>query len=315
MDVPDIPCARMDGRKSMPFDIKTLIACNAAIVFFMASALLFYKHNYKTFPGYGFFLFSIFVVAMAYVSMILRGLMPVWLGIVLTNVIFAFAAVFRLDGVQRFTRDHKLKKIYYCLPLSMIPISLYFYFAKDDIILRNLFISIFIATLSTTIGVEFYKSRTKENRNLYMAAASFYFTYGLFVFARAAWWYLNPQGSLFMAGTVHQLYFLVITVFEVGVGMTWVMMNNQRLEAELMASRDNMGLTVRKLEKAMSEVKTLSGIIPICMHCKEIRDDQGYWNRIEKFISEHSGVEFSHGICPKCMKENYPDLNDKTDNR
>lgn len=61
------------------------------------------------------------------------------------------------------------------------------------------------------------------------------------------------------------------------------------------------------LEKALSEIKILKGIIPICMHCKGIRDDKGYWNQLEKYITEHSMVQFSHGICEKCLKKYYPD--------
>jgi len=61
------------------------------------------------------------------------------------------------------------------------------------------------------------------------------------------------------------------------------------------------------LEKAFAEIKTLKGIVPICMHCKGIRDDQGYWNELEQYISEHSNAQFSHGICEKCMKKYYPD--------
>ena len=292
----------------MVLDIKTLLACNAAIAFFMASALLFYRVNYRTYPGYEHFLGSTFVVAMAYASVMLRTPMPPWLGIVLTNALFLLAGVLRLDGVLRFTRNRKLKKIYYGLPVTIIPVFMVLYFVKDDIVLRNLVLSIFIALFSTIISVEFYISRTKENTNLYMVAASLFFVYGFFAFIRASLWLLDPQGTLFIAGIKHQLYFLVITVFEVGVGITWVMMNNQRLEAELMASRDNLRETVSKLEEAMSEIKTLSGIIPICMHCKEIRDDQGYWNQIEKFICEHSEAEFSHSICPDCAKKYYPDM-------
>ncbi len=59
------------------------------------------------------------------------------------------------------------------------------------------------------------------------------------------------------------------------------------------------------LERAHSEIKTLSGIIPICMHCKEVRDDKGYWNKVEEYISMHSTALFSHGICPTCMKKYY----------
>ena len=65
-----------------------------------------------------------------------------------------------------------------------------------------------------------------------------------------------------------------------------------------------------ELHKALDEVKTLSGFLPICASCKKIRDDKGYWNQIEAYISEHSEAEFSHGICPECAKNLYPDLYD-----
>jgi len=62
--------------------------------------------------------------------------------------------------------------------------------------------------------------------------------------------------------------------------------------------------------KLEEELRILKGIIPICMHCKEIRDDKGYWNQLEKYISEHSEVQFSHGICDKCLKKYYPETAD-----
>ena len=60
--------------------------------------------------------------------------------------------------------------------------------------------------------------------------------------------------------------------------------------------------------KANVEVKTLSGMLPICANCKNIRDDQGYYQQIESFISARSTVEFTHGICPKCIEELYPEM-------
>ncbi len=67
-------------------------------------------------------------------------------------------------------------------------------------------------------------------------------------------------------------------------------------------------IEVRK--RAEEEIRTLEDILPICMHCKKIRDDQGYWNNLEKYIGERSGAQFSHGICPTCLEEHYPFLND-----
>jgi len=65
-------------------------------------------------------------------------------------------------------------------------------------------------------------------------------------------------------------------------------------------------ITARKLMEA--EVKTLSGLLPICASCKKIRDDTGYWNQIETYIKAHSEADFSHSICPACAKELYPDI-------
>jgi len=57
------------------------------------------------------------------------------------------------------------------------------------------------------------------------------------------------------------------------------------------------------MKLALEEIKTLKGILPICMYCKKIRDDSGYWSQLEAYIRDHSDANFSHGICPDCMKE------------
>lgn len=67
--------------------------------------------------------------------------------------------------------------------------------------------------------------------------------------------------------------------------------------------RENL---ISELEKALAEVKTLSGLLPICAWCKKIRDDEGYWNQIEVYIGKHSEAQFSHSICPDCYKEIHP---------
>ena len=65
---------------------------------------------------------------------------------------------------------------------------------------------------------------------------------------------------------------------------------------------------IRDLQKALSEVKKLSGFLPICASCKKIRDDKGYWNQVEVYIRDHSEAQFSHGICPDCKKKLYGDF-------
>jgi len=66
---------------------------------------------------------------------------------------------------------------------------------------------------------------------------------------------------------------------------------------------------IDKLQSSLDQVKLLSGYIYICANCKKVKDDKGYWNQIEAYVKDHSEAEFSHGICPECAKELYPELN------
>lgn len=79
-----------------------------------------------------------------------------------------------------------------------------------------------------------------------------------------------------------------------------------RKEAELENAR-----LVAELRDALERVKRLQGLLPICAHCKKIRDDQGYWNQIENYISEHSEADFTHGICPECAEKYYKEYLDE----
>jgi hypothetical protein len=63
---------------------------------------------------------------------------------------------------------------------------------------------------------------------------------------------------------------------------------------------------ILELQQALAKVRTLSGLLPICANCKNIRDDKGYWIQIEAYIHEHSEADFTHGICPQCKKVLYP---------
>lgn len=72
----------------------------------------------------------------------------------------------------------------------------------------------------------------------------------------------------------------------------------QRMEAE--AEKDRL---IVELQKALDEVKTLRGIVPMCAWCKSVRDDNGYWQQVEDYMSSQTGAEFTHGICPKCLEK------------
>jgi DNA-binding response OmpR family regulator len=75
-----------------------------------------------------------------------------------------------------------------------------------------------------------------------------------------------------------------------------------RVGARMVELQQSLTANVRKLEQALTNVRQLKGLLPICAYCKSIRDDSDYWHRVEHYLSEHSGLEFSHGICPNCLE-------------
>lgn len=97
----------------------------------------------------------------------------------------------------------------------------------------------------------------------------------------------------------------IVTGFETGA-VDYITKPFQKME---LLARVKTHLDLRRskqeLEKALDEIKTLKGIIPICASCKKIRDDEGYWNNLETYIQSHSEAAFSHGICPDCAEELY----------
>ena len=97
------------------------------------------------------------------------------------------------------------------------------------------------------------------------------------------------------------LFFITIVAYALESSRYRFSMLLKRSNNELISEKE-------KLEEAISKIKTLSGLLPICSHCKKIRDDKGYWNQVESYIHEHTDAVFSHGICPDCAKKHYPDF-------
>jgi hypothetical protein len=82
----------------------------------------------------------------------------------------------------------------------------------------------------------------------------------------------------------------------------------KRAEEALVEIIKERNRLIQELQFAVDNIKTLQGLLPICCSCKKIRDDQGFWNQVEGYITAHSDVTFTHGVCPECTKKYYGDL-------
>ncbi len=108
-----------------------------------------------------------------------------------------------------------------------------------------------------------------------------------------------------LAGKVIQNYF--IDSWNLFIHFSFFTIVVYLIHQERMSSDENE-ILVLKLQKALDEIKTLSGLLPVCSSCKKIRDDNGHWKQIELFISDNTNAEFRHSICPECNDILYPRL-------
>ena len=97
----------------------------------------------------------------------------------------------------------------------------------------------------------------------------------------------------------------------IGVAMVWRRAQLQRSVSESWRREheavDRERVARLEAERALEELHTLRGIIPICSHCRQVRTDAGEWQQIEQYVHEHSAAQFSHGICPACARKRYAD--------
>ncbi len=101
--------------------------------------------------------------------------------------------------------------------------------------------------------------------------------------------------------------FLIVTAYlaVVGLGAAMLRWRDALRASEVLAQRN------RELQTALDEVRQLRGILPICAACKRIRDDAGYWHQVDVYVRDHSEAEFTHGLCPECVRELYPELDEE----
>jgi len=123
-----------------------------------------------------------------------------------------------------------------------------------------------------------------------MSNPAFYILVGLAESEYLQTWYREAL----LSGTA------VLGLVTLSLVLAWMARSTWQKQIDSQAERDHL---IQNLTHALAEVKNLKGMLPICGHCKKIRDDQGYWNHLESYISEHTDATFTHGVCPDCAKE------------
>lgn len=129
-----------------------------------------------------------------------------------------------------------------------------------------------------------------------------------------AWsWYsivctARGQGPFVEEFSLLSSYNLILFILLVGSSIHYAAIVLEQLHWQKANLEHLVAERTESLQAALDEIRTLSGIVPICSYCKQIRDDRGYWEQVETYVERHSQATFTHGICPDCFKEHFPEL-------
>lgn len=278
-------------------DVPTLIVCNALTGFLLGSYSLLYSLRQQTCPGFRCWVAAFFLLAMGFFALVARGPLPVWLSIIMVHGCILAAGLLRLDGSLRFLHAKALSPWAYLSIPALVALSSYYYLVDDNLRMRALLLSIFVAFSLVLAGRLYWLHRQTSNRGLYVTCGLTLLLYGGLLLARGIYVFLQPSilpRELFSGLLKNDPYFLAAFLLETTLGICFLLLNSHWLERALLASQANL--------------KVLQGILPICASCKKIRDESGAWTPVETYIHNHSEADFTHGMCPDCRRNFYPDI-------
>ena len=278
----------------MPLDINTL-AIFLGLVNIMQVLALFTQYKVdNTHSGPGWWTTGTALCSMAFALSFLRDFAALSRIVIVANyglLCCSFSVTY--VGFLRFMGQRVPGTLLFSVCATVILAESWFTYGHDNQLARRIVVSLALVSISLAIV------RTMLVNNLgRVALASRYLLCAVFLLeiclvvavpatSSAGLGLISPYltNVMIYLGTV-----ITTTLWAFGV----ILLVNQRLIAE----RER---TIHELNGAIEQIRTLKGILPICSGCKKIRDDRGYWEQVESFVSRHSEAEFTHGMCPECM--------------
>jgi hypothetical protein len=148
---------------------------------------------------------------------------------------------------------------------------------------------------------------TEDSSPTFLFAITMFSIFLAEVFIMVMFFFLPPLGILgtaFLDGTLLTMIIFPMLYFFVLRPMQRHVVQRREVEGE----KEEV---IKQLRKSLAEIKVLRGIVPICVSCKKVRDDEGFWQQVEVYVRDRTEAEFSHGLCSECAEKLYPEEDDK----
>lgn len=279
-------------------EIRTILAFSAVVSLATCICMVYVLMTRKVYAGFREWVFASLFAAIGIILLILRGRIPDFISVIIANTLIVFYFVLILRGIIEFCG--KKTNLWLDLVPILLTISLLLWtYDLPDLNIRVAILFGMYALLTFSCAVVSFRHipLVLETPNYLLSGTLLFWAISSSSRAMVALFLDDPLYEFLQAGLGHKLGSIAFTAGQVLTMASLITINAQRLEKEISSAED--------------EIKILRGFLPICSNCRKIRDDDGFWRQIESYISEHSEVVFSHGLCPECLQELYPDFSSR----
>lgn len=286
-------------------DPQTLYLVNIALPLVVSLILLSYRRWQVAWPGFAFWTAGTAGLAAGYAVMYYRPSLTVVAAVSLTHASFLAMTLLRLEGICRFLGKRSILRIGLVTTATELLLVLFFTVVADVIVARTILFNGLLTFGCLYSGWMLITHRAPGSRLPYRTLGALQAAYPVALVFNAV--YSIATGTIGVA-SVGVPYLFAFFILEVATGAAFLMVQGKRAEEKTSEAEAELRATVADLEQALAEIRTLSGLVPICASCKKIRDDEGYWNEVEIYIRRHTQADFTHGICPECVSRLYPGI-------
>ena len=280
-------------------DIRTLSFISGCILVVLCIVMLTEYYLHKVYTGFLEWTIANILLGIGFILMSLRGRLPDFLSIVAANAACVAYCQLITIGLAKFFSLRVLRRLDIVMWVIFLISFIHFTYVSPDISARTVVISVILAA---------YLIRISRLLRLGARIARFEVNQMLFWTCIIVSGWLSLRAILLLAG---KDTFAIIPLAGLFDSVTFTIALSSYILCTVGLIQINTSRIEKELLDAQKEIQTLSGFLPICAHCKNIRDDEGYWNELEMYISSRTDAKFTHSICPKCMKELYPEYSER----
>lgn len=278
-------------------DVRTLSFVISIIGLVLCFCMLYVFATRKTYGGFMHWTAASILLGGAMGLVSYRNILPDFASILVANLLIVAGIGLVARGLELFTGKKPNNWLFISISAVAVVVFPCFTFYAPSVNARIISLSAILAVLfgySAYISHKDIPKLVKDRNSFLLASFSILALWNLLRMIMTAT--SDPIPDLMTASIFHGITLTVFLCGHITVITGLIIVNFQKVELDL--------------STAIDEVKTLRGIIPICTSCKKIKDDKGAWGLVEEYVRAHSHAEFSHGMCPECMKKFYPEYVD-----